>query len=903
MSELTPQPAVMADEATSRSGERSKRARPQRMRPGSQTPAERGAQRVADVALGLAVAVAVLWGGGVEPVPMLVAGGCVLIAWFAHLLVVPMAAPPVSFAVLWLIPGVWVAAVHLMPLPSALVGQLFPEGRALIAAGYQALGLDPPGAMAIALSRGDAAMQAGQYLIAAAFGFVAARTWGASPRQAQIARLHYGLMTLGVVFAAISLTAMPTPLRHRIPGALRSMLGPFAMVNANHVAGALLAPLSSAISVFVFSGTTRAQTTAGFCGLFMGGTILLTASRGGIAAALLVVALNLLLKPGPRMNLRRDAVTKRNERLRRVGLQIATVVLVLLIAALPVLEQLVEETMSGEGKGLGKLAMMRQALPLLGAAPLVGMAPGSLQALLGARMADRHVRVDFIENLVLERLLDLGVVVGGLVVLGLVVSVARVWRRGVKPSPGDGLRVGVLAMVLQNLVDFSLEMGGPLLVFMSVAILASRAVRPRHEPDKTWLPARIHGPAVKALALVALVAGVTCVAWADGRMVRDAAPTLADTPTAEMPQVIAERFPAYDHAYYRYGRALDARDRFDEARLVLDHTLSLRPASDHARLFRLRAAVQTGQAEVAHADLAKLVDGSSKLATIAIGEVLAAEDRVALLAGTALAAPAYSGRIGAVLLKAAPSTLEDVVFAVRQANPDATLPIESALASAYLRRGLPDLADDISTRLLGNPATEDHGWYVVANLLRIDGEYERAVSLFTELCDRESGFSAACLDALGTLQRAGQPRQVLRFLRQRRSWFHRSPQLAHGYWAAVAKAQLELERPADAAYSARRSLAYDAASFGARLTLALALARSADHEGAAKIARDLAKERPDHAEVKALVASYASLERLRGLADDSRPGRQALPFGVTPTSPPDPTAQPVPTPLLLPLGP
>lgn len=289
-------------------------------------------------------------------------------------------------------------------------------------------------------------------------------------------RRGFAFVTQSVVAAGIASVALAAV--HRLFGAER-MLGilPSArpanrllatFVNPNHAAGFML--LAALVSIGLAVSQRRRRERVRYLGAAIVTAVVsaLSLSRGGLLALGLGFVLFLFL-----------LVRKRNEELEDRRSNAPAIVGV--TVAVPMVwlawryTDLLREFTGREGDPLGvegKLNAARDAWPLILEHPIFGIGRGAYASVYPAyKTATHQFTYTHPENLVVQLLSDWGVPFG-LLAIGALITLVVIRIRGAKNAAILGAMVGVAALALQNLVDFSLEIPG---VALPVAALLGAA--------------------------------------------------------------------------------------------------------------------------------------------------------------------------------------------------------------------------------------------------------------------------------------------------------------------------------------------------------------------------------------------------------------------------------------------
>ena len=247
---------------------------------------------------------------------------------------------------------------------------------------------------------------------------------------------------------------------HKMPGdALAS--APF--INPNHMAAFL--GLCAFVSIgLAMSGEERKRRPWLITvGVFTGGAMFLTLSRGGIAAfvtgQLIFVTMILL----------RNTVFKKSERPMESGrlawLPIGLAMSMGLgMAAMG--DAIVGEYVNGD---VSKLGIWKESLPLMRMFPLVGAGRGGFVSVFPL-VSDwtAAMRFSYAENIVVQILVDYGLVFGPIVLAAFLVAVGRrILGIPVRPTTMS-MVAALIALGMHNIVDFNLEIPGVAVVAMAL---------------------------------------------------------------------------------------------------------------------------------------------------------------------------------------------------------------------------------------------------------------------------------------------------------------------------------------------------------------------------------------------------------------------------------------------------
>lgn len=769
-------------------------------------------RQVSRVALIAALIIAVFWRGGVSHAAVGIVGFCAIIAWAGTLASSPHRSPSARFGWLWVALGAY-TALQTLPLPRSLVVLLHPRAVTLSDAGRAALGLEPASMLPIAVAAGDAALQATLYLVCG----VLAVTWATMLMQPGGRRECIDVKQTVIWVATVSgiawLFGYWDSLAWRLPGDVVELFQLISFRNPNHQAGVMNVGLALAFATSVrqpHMGLISLQYLAAFNAF----VCLMTGSRGGIISAAFVVFLVLALRPRPQEARRAEGV-RELERMQRVVLTTLSAMIVLIMIAMPVLEK--EFGLAqGTTQDISKLQVLARAPDLLQQGWLFGQAPGTVPVVAGMEGTFGPYRLDFLENIVADRLVS-GGLWGGLTFL-----LALFWftgRMAMRRNWGNSFAswLAMAALLLQNLVDFSMEVAGGLLLFLVCATVAER-LQPHRKPDEEgrllerasaakghkWSAAMSGG----ALVLAALTWNSSA-----GSLTRDIESVLAPASIPETKGLVAARFLYDHHAFYTLGRKYLDEKKPPKAVQVLDRALQLRPQSGHAQLGRMIARIASKDIEAAARDAVELLQLPTEEREIrpfrqvvdVLGEVEGGGD-VLVAAIPRLTASSYL--IGQRLFSSRPPLVERLALTLREKFPDERFPIEGLRGSLYVRRGLYEPAGRISAVLMAHEHTELAGWVLEAEILAHKGQPYEAHHLFSEVCKREPKHPTACGGAVSTIVASQRSADAFAYLRSQYPRMREHPGTAHHYWVSKAKVHQQMGDVPEAIISARRALGF-----------------------------------------------------------------------------------------------
>ncbi|MDJ0762954.1 MAG: hypothetical protein QNJ97_08200 [Myxococcota bacterium] len=350
---------------------------------------------------------------------------------------------------------------QLIPLPSVVVKFLSPAVYDVRSRALAPLGGDLPSFMQLTLDAGLTALELGKLLIYTSV-YLACRRWV----KQQGARYILGLIVATGVAAAAIFLAHKILLLDKIYGIYTPMDGAFGsdrstapLINENHMAALL--GLCAAVAIGRALATRERSERALMIGLagLIGGSLLLTISRGGIAAFVAGQCLFVVLRVITRRTRDHSPSTPLHLAWLPLGL-----VLSLGLGLFVAQDVIFEEFISGDVK---KLDLALEGVPLIGQFWTTGVGRGAFWVGLPL-VSDISTSATFThaENAVVQILADYGLVVG---LTALAVCCIAVGRFLVNPPTRIDRAAALAALVafgLHNLVDFNMEIPG-------VAVLAA----------------------------------------------------------------------------------------------------------------------------------------------------------------------------------------------------------------------------------------------------------------------------------------------------------------------------------------------------------------------------------------------------------------------------------------------
>ncbi len=826
--EAAPQPSPASKASKSHDGSRYRVQRPLI----SRTASELASARVGRASLVLAMLVAMFWTGGTEQEPVAIAIGLGVVGWAMALTFRQLAPAPNPYAWLFWLLGIW-SLLPLLPLPRLLVSALHPQALALSDASRAALGLEPLAMLSLSMAPAESAFQAALML----GGGSMAMTGGLllSDHQGRRMSVHAGrwLAAMPLAIGGLWQLAWAPWFAPYIPLEMREQLRYLTFVNPNHVSSLLLLGLGLSFGAVVAEGTEGGQGPNQLVAALSAALLAVTPSRSGIIGLVIVGAFILTRQPKTRPHLRVDKekplAQNRRARLLRSIAALGT----LAILGLPALEREFGP-MFVLGRRDAKLVAFESAWHHLFDSFWVGQGFGSLPVKTLQHAAGIDVRLEFVENIILDLILAHGVPVAVLVIAFLLYAVIMPFRRWTSYGVHAAPTIALAAVLLHDLADFSLHIAGVLFPFLMVATIADHLrPAPYHGPKGRYWTTRASTLVASGIGLC-LAAALIFGAW--NARNRDIGDRLRDLPADKAREVVATVYPYSHHAFYRLGRTLLAEGKAEAAVVALSRAIELRPKSLHARLFRLVTMLKTGGGDPS--DVATLLDHPGELQQRAIAELLQFEHGAKLAVDAAVAVPARAWSVAVHASDHRPKTLFDLGNALRVAHKGRRFGVEYLIATRLASAGDLDQARRIGLGLLSDPTTEPLGWRALASIDNRNGNYKRAFTLYSDVCERSGGESAeACIEAVSVAPKLADSAAALAGVRSLYPFMRGNEVMLSAYWLALAETSLAAGMPDEAMAAAHRAHGYDRASTRARWLLARAALRLGNwHTAESKLA-------------------------------------------------------------------
>jgi tetratricopeptide (TPR) repeat protein len=402
-----------------------------------------------------------------------------------------------------LLPSVFVliSALQLVPLPASLRNAIDPAGGDLLANA-----LDPTGAHPLSLDLPSTWRELGKAAATLA-AFLFAYHWGSGRRAPR--RMIYVVAGSGIVALALGLgqAAMGEHLifGHFRTGATLLVVGPF--VNRNHTAEFLELAAFACLSLVLLARNvwTMWAWIAGTAALAAGA--ISTLSRGSLlalaAGGLAFVALSPAGDEG--------AISHRRMPWKRILLltAIGTMAIAGSLGAWAMMDRLTPADLGNEVRP----SLWADSLSVFRAHHF-GIGRGAFEYVYPAYQnpqavkAPTSIRFPYVENGLLQLLIDTGWVGLALIVIATGFLIREVWRSGLGRVEA-ALVAGCIAILVHNLTDFGLELAGLAVPFAAILGTAIGRARPPEAPGSR---AAMVAP---WLATAGLVGGIVsiCLPW------------------------------------------------------------------------------------------------------------------------------------------------------------------------------------------------------------------------------------------------------------------------------------------------------------------------------------------------------------------------------------------------------
>jgi tetratricopeptide (TPR) repeat protein len=423
--------------------------------------------------------------GGAFPWSVVVIAGLSLVGLATALWVHRSSPTPVIDAVFIAMGVAWLwTCLQVVPLPQGLARAL---GLASVASAERLQGLAWAGHIPLTISYDPGSTQlqilVGVTILAA---FLTARLGGPS-----------GLKPIAIAIVVSALLLAVEGIAHRVSGA-DAVFGIYAprfvkpqlltpLMNGNHLGGFALMGALIAAGLATQQRGGRSRLVWAIASAVCASIVALTFSRGAIGSLLFgFILLAAWLARGRRSGRRGAAIPAAV-----VG---AAIVGILTFASLgPILSRF-------ETQGFDKLAVAGRGLRLLhGSAWWIGIGRGAFSSAFVAEEGSL-ARYTHPENIVVQWTTEWGVPVAAALLVVLALALWKRLRAAEQPLVAAAC-IAVLALILQNLVDFSLEMAGIVVVAASLlGVLLPASIEPNSRPSLR--------PSVAILVVFTVILGV-----------------------------------------------------------------------------------------------------------------------------------------------------------------------------------------------------------------------------------------------------------------------------------------------------------------------------------------------------------------------------------------------------------
>lgn len=822
-------------------------------------------------------ATALAYQGGAHPESVAAVAALLAVVWLFTLPARPHKNPAFIGGWLLILLGAW-TALQSLPLPRFLTGLLTPQTLQLWDQGRAALSLPPAPFVAMAIAPGDAALQACVYLVAGTAGVLASTLFMGSQGRLWLRYVTLLLVVLPAVSGLIYLGDAVLIPEGYLPESLRPRLEMVRLINPNHVASVCNLGLAIALGNSVHSRGVTQEVLFGFAALLLASVAVATGSRGGIVVAGGTLLGTILASPTAPAYMRVNPRDRQATARLRSAVLAAILLLVVVVLALPIIER--ELAAPEQLASDPKLGMWMKAWAALPKVAVFGWGPGGVAVQL-SQVVPSPVRFDFIENLLVDRLFASGIVVGLATLVGLAWSTRRGLLRVATMLDGKTFAVAWCAFLVANLVDFSFEVLGPLVLFALIgSAFGFTGVRTAHEATQAERHVgRGHGRSMAVTGL-ALLSTAGLLQWrVEGGLNRDIDTVLASLSVEEAAAKAGERFATDEHALYVVARKwLDAKET-TKALKALDAAVKLRPSGAQLHLFRFAARLDAGQVEGAAQDLIWLFGADNATVQRAMDVCVRSAKAEALLLEVMPKVPQRSYGLALHFRDSRPDLVERVAVALRKRYPGQVFGVEVMRAELYLQRGALDPAKAIAAALMANEATTDDGWRVQGNILLREGKAYEAHHVFKYLCSKTNDL-VTCRTAIEAARGMGRPQAALEYIRSVAPIFRVGPNWATIWYMHLGAALMAVGDTTEAVDALRNATGLDPRNLDAALLLAQALEREMLFGELSELSNHLSEIFPTHPQVLALAEHVAAASQTIP-TPGARPG-VALPRPPTP---------------------
>jgi tetratricopeptide (TPR) repeat protein len=426
------------------------------------------------------------------------------------------------------------------------------------------------------------------------------------------------------------------------------------------------------------------------------------------------------------------------------------------------------------------------------------------------------------------------------------------FRRARGVTYAYGMLIAVAAVLMANIVDFSLEIAGVLVPMLVIAACLERLLPdPNGNED-----AELAAPAGRRRVLIgtglALVGAGALLVVATQGATRTAPTRLAGVSTAAVRGLVAEHFSQDHHAFYLAGRSLlEAGDRREAVR-AFDRAVALRPDSKHAHLFRFATNTELGDFPAAARDLHWLLASDHETFERALQICKRSASGEAMLLAAMPELTELSYKIAEWFERSRPDLVERMAMVLREKYPGRVFGIEAVLGHLYVKHGNLEPAKRIATAMLVNKDTRDQGWVLEALIQSHSGHPYEAFVLYGDLCERQPDRTDVCWGAIEAVLAAKRPLEALAFLARRREGMMETALTAAQYWYGFGVAHMQLGNSEEAAAAARTAHGLRPDDLASSLLLAEALRGAGQHEEARTLLDNMRQRYPKDTNVQRL---------------------------------------------------
>lgn len=453
-------------------------------------------------------------------------------------------------------------ALQIVPLPAVIVELVSPAKHALVAEHARALDEAPPSWMPLSLDPPATLVELAKLCGWFLFAYVALRIGATTNGRPWLARgvaiIAAAVAVLTLAHLAVGASAVYGLYTPRGRGG--TIVAPF--LNGNHLAALMALAVPIAIGFAIHETSRRRLLWVGVALLCLGVGFLAESRGGALALVVGVTALGALVALQRRRGARDVTPLRRSDAI-AIGIAlVSAVVLVGVLAAGGLLEDLAQTRLGEIDESASKFGAWRTVPALVTEYPWLGIGRGAYAAASTAVHDSRAFHFTHLENEYLQLVVDWGIVGAAALLLTLVWLATEVGRRGRASAWEAGVVAGLLALAVEVIFDFSLWMPG--IAYAAIAAAAAVAFRPT-----TTLPSRSRARA-KQLRVAVIAALAIPIALAATPLGRDARTETEDLAAERAGRTPAERFA--------HARAVLARHPSDyvAAALTADALFALR---------------------------------------------------------------------------------------------------------------------------------------------------------------------------------------------------------------------------------------------------------------------------------------------------------------------------------------